>query len=59
MATILPDSLANIAGFLDLQGHFQTMSRGVIDAASVLYVFTLTVVGLLAATVSLKSRSWS
>ncbi|PSQ89023.1 MAG: ABC transporter permease, partial [Bacteroidetes bacterium QS_4_64_154] len=43
----------------DLQGHFQTMSRGVIDAASVLYVVTLTLVGLLAATVSLKSRSWS
>jgi ABC-2 type transport system permease protein len=34
------------------------MARGVIDAASVLYVATLTVAGGLAATVSLKSRSW-
>jgi ABC-2 type transport system permease protein len=59
LTTILPDPLANVAGFLDLQAHFQTISRGVIDAASVLYVGTLTLVGVLAATVSLKSRSWA
>jgi len=59
MAAVLPDAAANMAEFLDLQGHFQTMARGVIDAASVLYVLSLTVVGGLAATVSLKSRSWA
>ena len=58
MTTVLPEPVAGLVEFLDLQGHFQTMARGVIDAASVLYVFTLTVVGGLAATVSLKSRSW-
>lgn len=58
MTTILPGTLSDIAGFLDLQSHFRTMSRGVVDAASVLYVITLTVTGVLAATVSLKSRSW-
>jgi len=58
MATILPGVAADAASFLDLQQHFQTMSRGVIDGATVLYVATLTVVGGLAATVSLKSRSW-
>jgi len=58
MTTVLPGAAADIAEFLDLQSHFQTMARGVIDAASVLYVITLTVVGGLAATVSLKSRSW-
>jgi ABC-2 type transport system permease protein len=58
MTTVLPEPVAGVAAFLDLQGHFQTMARGVIDAASVLYVLTLTVVGGLAATVSLKSRSW-
>jgi ABC-2 type transport system permease protein len=58
MTTVLPAPVAGVAEFLDLQGHFQTMARGVIDAASVLYVVTLTVVGGLAATVSLKSRSW-
>jgi ABC-2 type transport system permease protein len=58
MTSVLPDAASRIAAFLDLQGHFETMSRGVIDAASVLYVTTLTVVGGLAATVSLKSRSW-
>jgi ABC-2 type transport system permease protein len=59
MASILPDAPAHVASFLDLQGHFRTMSRGVIDTASVLYVGSLTCVGLLAATLSLKSRSWS
>ena len=59
MASILPGPAANVAEFLDLQGHFRTMSRGVVDAASVLYVGALTVLGLLAATVSLKSRRWS
>ena len=58
MTTLLPEPVASVAAFLDLQSHFQTMARGVIDAASVLYVATLTVVGGLAATVSLKSRSW-
>ena len=58
MTPVLPDTASGVVGFLDLQGHFQTMARGVIDAASVLYVATLTVLGGLAATVSLKSRSW-
>jgi len=58
MSSVLPGVAATVAEFLDLQQHFQTMARGVIDAASVLYVGTLTVVGGLAATVSLKSRSW-
>ncbi len=59
MASILPGPVANVVEFLDLQGHFRTMSRGVLDAASVLYVSSLTALGLLAATVSLKSRRWS
>jgi len=58
MTTLLPEPVAGVAAFLDLQSHFRTMARGVIDAASVLYVLTLTLVGGLAATVSLKSRSW-
>jgi ABC-2 type transport system permease protein len=58
MASILPDAVSGVAEFLDLQSHFQTMARGVIDAASVLYVGALTVVAGLAATLSLKSRSW-
>lgn len=58
MASILPDVAADIAQFLDLQYHFQTMSRGVIDATTVLYVGTLILVSTLAATISLKSRSW-
>jgi ABC-2 type transport system permease protein len=58
MSTILPGPVATVAEFLDLQNHFQSMARGVIDAAAVLYVISLSLVGGLAATVSLKSRSW-
>jgi ABC-2 type transport system permease protein len=58
MTPVLPDAVSAVVGFLDLQSHFRTMARGVIDAASVLYITTLTVLGGLAATVSLKSRSW-
>lgn len=58
MATILPETAAQVTQFLDLQSHFQTMARGVIDAASVLYATALTVGAGLAATVCLKSRSW-
>ncbi len=58
MSSILPGAAANVAEFLDLQQHFQTMARGVIDAAAVLYVGTLTIIGGLAAAISLKSRSW-
>lgn len=58
MTPVLPEFAADVASFLDLQRHFRTFSRGVVDAASVLYVVTLTTIGTLAATVSLKSRSW-
>lgn len=58
MSSVLPGVAANVAEFLDLQYHFQTMSRGVIDAATVLFIGSLSFVGVLAATVSLKSRSW-
>jgi len=58
MSSVLPGPAASVAEFLDLQFHFQTIARGVIDAATVLYIGTLTLVGGLAATISLKSRSW-
>jgi ABC-2 type transport system permease protein len=58
MSAVLPGIASDVTSFLDLQLHFQTMARGVIDASTVLYFGTLTVVGGLAATISLKSRSW-
>jgi ABC-2 type transport system permease protein len=59
LASILPDFLANIAYYLSLSQHFQTMSRGVIGLANVIYLLSLTLVGYLLATVSLKRRIWA
>ena len=59
MTSVLPDVLAGIAGFLSLNQHFQDMARGVIALSSLVYVASLIGLGLLLATMSLKSRSWT
>jgi ABC-2 type transport system permease protein len=59
LASILPNFLANIAYYLSLSQHFQTMSRGVIGLANIIYLLSLTLVGYLLATVSLKRRIWT
>jgi ABC-2 type transport system permease protein len=58
LATILPDSLADVVEFLSLNRHYQTMSRGVIDLANLVYLMSLTLLGFLLATFSLQRRSW-
>jgi ABC-2 type transport system permease protein len=59
LASILPHFLANIAYYLSLSQHFQTMSRGVIGLANIIYLLSLTLLGYLLATVSLKRRIWT
>lgn len=58
MASILPDFLAGIAEFLSLNQHYQTMSRGVIGISNIVYLFSLTFLGFLFASASLKRRAW-
>lgn len=59
LASILPDFLSNIAGFLSLSQHYQTMSRGVIGLTNIVYIGSLTLLGFLLATASLKRRAWA
>lgn len=59
MVPVLPDMLANIAEFLSLNQHFQTISRGVIGLSNLVYLLSLILIGFLLATLSLKRRSWA
>lgn len=58
MASILPDFLADIAEYLSLNEHYQTMSRGVIGLENIVYLLTLTLAGFVLAGASLKRRVW-
>jgi len=58
MATVLPDLLAGFAEFLSLNQHFQTMARGVIGISNIVYLVSLTLLGFLFASASLKRRAW-
>lgn len=58
MASILPDFLADIAEFLSLNEHYQTMSRGVVGISNITYMLSLTLLGFLFASAALKRRSW-
>ncbi len=58
LATILPASLAGIVEFLSLNQHYHTMSRGVIDLSSLVYLLSLIFLGFLLATASLQRRAW-
>lgn len=58
MAAVLPDFLADIAEYLSLNEHYQTMSRGVIGLENLVYLLTLTLVGFILAAASLKRRVW-
>lgn len=58
MTAILPDFLANIAQYLSLNQHYQTMSRGVIGLSNLIYLISLILLGFLGATISIKRRAW-
>lgn len=58
LATILPDMLANVAQYLSLNTHYQTMTRGVIGLSNLAYLITLILLGFLFATMSIKRRAW-
>lgn len=58
MSAILPDALSGIAEFMSLNQHYRTMTRGVIGITNIVYLLTLTVLGFLFATASLKRRAW-
>ncbi|HKI45012.1 MAG TPA: ABC transporter permease [Balneolales bacterium] len=59
MVPVLPNLLANIADYLSLTTHFSSMARGVISLNDVIYMLSLTILGLIFAMTSLTRRSWS
>jgi len=59
IAPVLPDVLSNVANYLSLNQHYQTLSRGVIGFSNVAYLLSLTILGFVMATVTLKRRSWA
>jgi ABC-2 type transport system permease protein len=54
----VPQSLQPVTSFLAIDGHFDNVSRGVIDSRDVIYYLSVIGVSLLVATLSLESRKW-
>ena len=55
---VVPNALQPLIAFLSIDGHFESISRGVIDSRDILYYISVMVVSLVIATVSLESRKW-
>jgi ABC-2 type transport system permease protein len=55
---IVPEALQPVVSYLSMDGHFESISRGVIDSRDVLYYLSVMAVSLVIATVSLESRRW-
>jgi ABC-2 type transport system permease protein len=55
---LMPESIQPIVQFLGADGHFEQLSRGVIDSRDVLYYVSIMAVCLVVATASLESRKW-
>jgi ABC-2 type transport system permease protein len=58
LTQFLPQSLQKLVAYLSIDGHFDNIGRGVIDTRDVIYYFSVMVVCLLIATLSLESRRW-
>jgi ABC-2 type transport system permease protein len=55
---IVPEQLQPVVMFLSIDGHFESISRGVIDSRDIVYYLSVMVVSLVIATVALESRKW-
>src|SRR6185369_303123 len=58
LTQFVPQSLQPIVAFLSTEGHFENVSRGVVDSRDVIYYLSLIGICLLVATTSLESRKW-
>ncbi len=55
---IVPPALQPIVAFLSIDGHFEQISRGVIDSRDIVYYLSIMVVCLVVSTLALESRKW-
>ena len=58
LSPMLPPELGRIATQISIDGHFESIARGVIDTRDVLYFLTVSGGCLLIAEASLESRRW-
>jgi ABC-2 type transport system permease protein len=58
LTQFLPESLQPLVAFLSIDGHFENISRGVIDSRDIIYYLSVIGTCLLIATTSLESRRW-
>jgi len=58
LTQFVPESLQPLVSFLSIDGHFENISRGVIDSRDVIYYLSVMGVCLLVATTALESRKW-
>ena len=58
LTQFLPQALQKLVAFLSIDGHFENIGRGVVDSRDVIYYFSVMIVCLLIATLSLESRRW-
>ena len=58
LTQFVPPALQPVVSFLSIDGHFENISRGVIDTRDVLYYFSVIGVSLLVSTLALESRKW-
>jgi len=58
LTQFVPPSLQALTTFLSIDGHFDNISRGVVDSRDVIYYLSVMGVCLLVATLSLESRRW-
>jgi ABC-2 type transport system permease protein len=58
LGQFVPESIQPLVAFLSIDGHFENISRGVIDTRDVIYYFSVIGTCLLVATTSLESRRW-
>lgn len=59
MAPVLPDAAGNLFSYLSFSNHFGIMSRGVFALNNALYFISITLMGIILSTASLKRRVWS
>jgi gliding motility-associated transport system permease protein len=58
LTQFMPEALQPVVSFLSIDGHFDNISRGVIDTRDVVYYLSVIAACLLLATTSLDSRRW-
>ncbi|MGF1469484.1 MAG: ABC transporter permease [Sandaracinaceae bacterium] len=56
---LMSGTLATFVDFIGLEEHVRTMARGLIELRAVIYLLSLTIIGLMAAFRALESRRWS